>query len=581
MRKPICKNILFFIFMYALGALCITVTTERGYAPYFYKLFFELFFDLYILCCILSLLPSRIRSFSSWALAIIFYLLAIVDMFCFVKLDSTFSPGMFQLIRETNHQESEEFFSAYISPSLFLSPIGIIILLAIVHIITSIYYKIPVNITLTQKREKIINGIIIILFSFGFFVGIKNKYYIVKTWQFKTMGQVEQFFSNEYYARRALYLPIHRTIFAIYANRLVNKEVVILQHTMESSKIDSCSYSSPNIILIIGESYNKHHSQLYGYQLPTTPLQKQREQEKDLFVFSDAVTPYNLTSEVFKNAFSLNDLTKYESWCDKPMFTNLFKKAGYQVVFLSNEFVIKQQKDIADFTGGMFLNNPVLSKLQFDIRNEKKHQYDEGLINEYHSLCSQRQSNYRLIIFSLLGQHTEYAERFPREFARLQPKDYLRKDLNKVQLQVVIDYDNATLYNDYIVDKIVKLYEQDDAIVIYMPDHGDECYDQNMTYGRQHSDPVTKDVAINEYEIPFWIWCSKRYRQLHPTIVKQIQESTNRRFYSDDLSHLMLYLGGISCKDYNSELNIISPSYNNKRERILRKSTNYDQLFDR
>ena len=579
MEKPICKNIYFFTFMYALGALCIIVTTEREYAPFFYKLFFELFFDLYILCCFLTLLPSRFRLFSSWALAIILYILAIIDMFCFVKLGSAFSPGMLQLVRETTPQESEEFFSSYISPSIILSPIGLILTLAIVHAIASIYYIIPLNLSLTQKRKNIINGVVIIILSFGFVAGIKNKYYIVKTWHFKTMGQVEQFFSNEYYARRALYLPIHRTIFAIHANRLVQHEVILLQHIMENSQIDSCSYTSPNIVLIIGESYNKHHSQLYGYKQKTTPHQLQREQAQELFVFSDAVTPYNLTSEVFKNAFSLNDISKNESWCNKPMFTNLFKKAGYQVVLLSNEFVIMQQKDIADFTGGMFLNNPVLSKLQFDIRNEKTHQYDEGLINDYLSLCTQRKSSYKLIIFSLLGQHTEYAKRFPREFAQLQPKDYQRKDLNKEQLQVVIDYDNATLYNDYIVDKIIKIYEQDDAIVIYMPDHGEECYDQNMICGRQHIDPVTKDVAINEYEIPFWIWCSKRYRQLHPTIVKHIKESTNRRFYSDDLSHLMLYLGGISCKNYNDEYNIISPSYNNHRKRLLKKNTDYDKII--
>lgn len=579
MNKPIYKNFLFFIFMYTLGALCVIVTTDRGYAPFFYKLFFELFFDLYILCCILTLLPLRFRQFSSWGIAIIFYILAIIDLFCFIRLGSSISPGILQLIRETNSQESAEFLSAYIEPSILLSPVGIVLLIAVLHIVATIHLKIYIHNIL--KRKIILNGLIVILVLFGFFVGMKNKHYIIQTWQYRTMGQVEQFFSNEYYARRALYLPIHRTIFAIHANRLVQKELITLQHTMEVSKIDSCSYTSPVIVLIIGESYNKHHSQLYGYRHQTTPLQIQREQAQELFVFSDAVTPYNLTSEVFKNAFSLNDLTMNESWCDKPMFTNLFKKAGYQVSFFSNEFVMKQQRDIADFAGGMFLNNPVLSKLQFDIRNDKTHQYDEGLINDYYSLCSKQKPNYRLIIFSLLGQHTEYAERFPKEFARLQPKDYHRKDLNKTQLQVVIDYDNATIYNDYVVDKIVKLFEQEDAIVIYMPDHGDECFDQNLTSGRQHNDPVTKDVAINEYEIPFWIWCSPKYRLLHPTIVKQIQKSTNRPFYSDDLSHLMLYLGGISCKDYNDERNIISPLYNNKRKRMLRRSTNYDLLFSK
>lgn len=579
MEKPICKNFIFFMFMYVLGALCIIVTTERGYAPFFYKLFFELFFDIYVICGILTLIPSRLRLFSSWIFAVIFYILAIIDLFCFVKLGSTFSPGMFQLIRETNAQESEEFVSAYISPSILISPIGLVILLAIAHAITSIYFKITINTIQTKKRKKLINGILIILVTFGFLAGLKNKYYIMKTWQFRTMGQIEQFFSNEYYARRAQYLPIHRTIFAIHANLLVQHEVTILQHTMENSKIDSCSYSSPTIILIIGESYNKHHSQLYGYKQETTPYQLQREQSRELFVFSDAVTPYNLTSEVFKNMFSLNNLAKNESWCEKPMFTNLFKKAGYQVSFLSNQFVLKQNRDVADFNGGMFLNDPYLSSLQFDIRNTVTHQYDEGLINDYRNLCCKKTHSQRLIIFSLLGQHVKYSERFPPSFEHFRICDYKRKDLNKEQLQIVADYDNATLYNDYVINKIIQLFEDEDAIIIYLSDHGDECYDQIMTSGRLHSDPLTKDIVINEYQIVFWMWCSKKYHDHHPDIVKQIHRSIRKRFYSDDLSHVIIYLGGISCQDYDEKYNIISPAYNNNRKRLLKNNTDYDKII--
>ena len=62
-------------------------------------------------------------------------------------------------------------------------------------------------------------------------------------------------------------------------------------------------------------------------------------------------------------------------------------------------------------------------------------------------------------------------------------------------------------------------------------------------------------------------------------IVEQIRYSTQRRFYSDDLSQVLLYLGGISCKDYDEKCNIISPSYNNHRKRLLKKNTDYDKII--
>ena len=50
-----------------------------------------------------------------------------------------------------------------------------------------------------------------------------------------------------------------------------------LHEAMESIAIDSCTFRSPEIVLILGESYNKHHAALYGYPLPTTPRLSQEE----------------------------------------------------------------------------------------------------------------------------------------------------------------------------------------------------------------------------------------------------------------------------------------------------------------
>ena len=583
LTKPIINNILFFVFMYALGALCINTTAGSDYFPFFIKLLFELFFDLYVICCLLVFLPKHLRLLSSCLLSIFLYLIAIVDLFCIVRFGTTISPSILQLVMETNTMEAHEFLSSYVSPNILISPVGYVILLMLIHIVISYFTKVTslfAKITIKSKKKNItINGIVLLLLLVGLFAGLKNKRNIFNTWKLDSMGKVEVFFASDYYNRRAQYLPIHRLAFAVHTINLTRQELVTLQHTIYKTRIDSCKYTSPNIILIIGESYNKHHSQLYGYSQKTTPYQLHRKQANELYVFTNAVTPYNLTSDVLKNSFSLNDLTKGESWCEKPLFTGIFKKAGYQVTFLSNQFVMKQQSNLYDFCGGVFLNNPSLSDYQFDIRNSKTHEYDEGLIDDFHTLCDKKASNHRLIIFSLIGQHVTYADRFPSNYTRLHTSDYQRYDLNNEQLQIVVDYDNATLYNDYVINKIIQLFEQEDAIVIYMPDHGDECYDQIMTYGRLHCDPITKDIATNEFQIPFWIWCSKKYNDLHPSIVKQISQSTDRRFYSDDLPHLLLYLGGIYCQDYHDENNVISSSYNNQRKRILRKNTNYDEII--
>ena len=575
--RPISENIIYFCFMYLLGVLCIYTTTEQSYLPFFIKLFPELFLDIYIFCFIIEFIFYRWKKYIYVFFALIFYLIAIVDLFCSAKLGSTISPCILQLVLETNTTEATEFFNSYIGKDIIYSPVGVVIILMTSHFL--IQQALPsTRIKLKYKHPTLINISFLSLLLICIFASSKNKYSILKTWHYKTIGEVENYLASDYYAIRAQYIPIYRLAFAIHANRLTKNQIQVLIKTLKETEVDSCSFRSPNIVLIIGESYNKHHSQLYGYTMPTTPYQLKRFKDGELFVFNDAVTPYNLTSDALKNAFSLNDLSKKEQWCDKPLFTTLFKKAGYQVTLLSNEFVTKQQGGVADFSGGMFLNNQISSSLQFDIRNTHIHKFDEGLITDYQSLCKQPKDS-SLVIFSLIGQHIDYKDRYPTNFSVIKTKDYKRDDLTNDQLRIVKDYDNATRYNDYIVDQIIKLFEQKDAIVIYMPDHGDECFDQIKTCGRLHITPVTKDIAYNEYQIPFWIWCSDLYKENHQEVINLIKQSLDHRFISDDLPHMLLYLAGISCKDYREELNTLSRHFN-KKEVLLRGSTNYDRLFN-
>ena len=142
-------------------------------------------------------------------------------------------------------------------------------------------------------------------------------------------------------------------------------------------------------------------------------------------------------------------------------------------------------------------------------------------------------------------------------------------------------YDNATLYNDSIVAQIVKRYSKKNAIVIYMPDHGEECYEDNRGFiCRNHSSAIDWPLAHYEFEIPFWIYCSQKYISTHRDIYRQIRKARNKRYMTDALPHLLLYLAGIETPTYNAKYNILSPDYDEMRPRILKNTADYDKLRD-
>ena len=601
--KPIALNAVFFVTMYVLGVLCAFLTLPEQKGTHLYdNLFSELFLDIYLTCVLLSLIPSHVRRWVRALFYVVLYTVAIIDVFCFWKFSSSLTPTMLLLVGETNSREAGDFFNTYLSTDVIFSPIGWLLLLILFHILFVcrqwLYKFIPENYkrflqNATEKlrlfacryRLRFVGGIAVLaLFITGVINSYNNKVQMTRLMTADTIGTVEHILTEK--NRACFYLPIYRLAFSVYSNHLASQQVNRCIAAAKTVKVDSCSYQSPNIVLIIGESYGKVHSQLYGYKYPTTPRQVKLERSGLLTRFSDVVSCWNLTSFVFKNVLSMHVVGQKGEWCDYALFPELFKKAGYNVTFLTNQFLPQAKEAIYDFSGGFFLNNPELSKFLFTTRNKSLHRFDEGLLADYDGLVKSgdivinnardRKSAAKdpnLIIFHLIGQHVNYRTRVPNDRRVFTAADYAESRL--------ADYDNACLYNDSIVASIIKRFENTNSIVIYMPDHGEECYEPGRNFiCRNHSADVDWPLAHYEFEVPFWIYCTHRYAVTHPEIFKAIKDAKDKRFMTDALPHMLVWLAGISTKDYRPEYNLLSPQYNERRPRILKHVADYDKLRD-
>ena len=575
--RPIKENFVFFICMYALGYLCtqLQITLHLAGAKPYELSAPELFFDLYILCFLLMWIPEKVRRWVRWVVAILFYAIALVDMFCYVRFESTLTPTMLMLAQETDGRETSEFFRSYVGWNLLTTKVGWIMLILIVHIVWSVLVwrwgnRLKENTTILSKLYAFLGVLILGTFVYSTTAAWPNKASTLRLFSHNSIGEVEHDLTRRDAA--TLYLPVWRLAFSVYANHLAGKQIDQLAVASKQISIDSCTFRTPNIILIIGESYNKYHSQLYGYDKPTSPRQLQRAQDSTLIVFTDVVACWNLTSFAFKNILSLHAIGDIGDWCDAPLFPEVFRKAGYKVTFLTNQFMSKPNEKVYDFSGGFFLNNPNLSANMFDERNPHLFRYDEGLLN--------LQAPTGLVIFHLMGQHVDYVARFPKQQRKFTIADYNRPDLDKAQLTCLADYDNATAYNDSVVDAIIRRYEQEDAVVIYMPDHGEECFNPPYKFhGRLHSAKIDLRLAREEFEIPFWIWCSPKNRELHPDIYEAVKTARTRPFMTDNLPHLLLSLAGIHTKAYRPDYDLLSTHYNSQRPRRLKNQTDYNQLL--
>ena len=572
---PVRYNGLFFCTMYALLAASLWQEKMNDLHSLYYT---ELFFDLYILCALLFILPRRIARWVRFLFYLTAYVLHICEGFIYERFALRFSPITMQLLTETNPSEAGEFVNGY----LWSEELGKTLLIyggiLVANIILAVYgrrfwrrvsrkLRMPLRL---HPVSMLVNVFVPVMVCYSTYVAWSEK------------ERMYRFFiqENSYKVERTswlyFYSPFYRVLYSFKFHQLAAKETNRMRTNMRHLQIDSCAYRCPNIVLLIGESYNKRHAGLYGYHLPTTPYMSRFARNGVLVPFTDVVTPWNVTSNAFRHFMSTHSADQPGTWADGVLFPALFRKAGYRVAFITNQFTPKNQQTTADYNGSFFLNDPELDSLSFDYRNTNRSRFDKNHVEDFRHY---RRGKYNLVIFHIMGQHLEYKKRYTKEYAKWTWKDIDRPDLTKKERQTVAEYDNATLYNDMVMARVCAYFIHDDAIVIYMPDHGEEVYGELHTFGRLHNADLTPALAGAEFEIPFVIWTSRTFRRRHRNTWQRIRRAATRPFATDDLPHLMLGLAGIACPQYNPARDLLNDAYNPLRPRILKETINYDSLM--
>lgn len=523
-------------------------------------------FIIALLICFIAYLISKVCKTLElmWlgSFHLFFYFLFFLELFLFVFFDCHVNANIFQLIDETNSQESSEFLATYLCNWRFVVICFVIALMVVVEynfdtLLKWKKNKVQKNISFREK------SILTLLFSSFVIVScacfIWNLQYFSieyrEDWK-KTEGKFIRFSPSFYIYEAVSQFVQERNLFEECARS--NENIVI----------DSVDREPKNIVVIIGESFNRHHSSLYGYPLETNP---KLSSLKNLFVFDNVISPINATSSSFQHFLSMASIEENIAWYEKPLFPAIFNEAGYNVLFFSNQFIKEAGMSTYDASMGFF-NHPLLAPKLFDYRNSEKFLYDGDLLDDYKvKKDSLENDSLNLIFFHLYGQHVNPAFRFPsgRDFFKI--SDYMNRiELNPQQKKEVANYDNATLYNDSVVYEIIKMYENKNAAVVYFADHGDEANDYRAHIGRSRGLHIIGAPGLHcQLDIPFLIFLSDEWIARNPSDVERFKKSLHRPFIIDDLPHLLMDIANLENKFYNPHKSLVNESFDVSRKRVI------------
>ena len=541
----------------------------RDGASFPYILFIP-FVAAYVLSIISMAIRYFNRSFYKYFKVIVYGFLIfifVVNVFLLLNFSTMISPSIVQLMIETNSDETTEFFHTYLlSWRSFISYIIIIVMI--------------LYIAYSEKKFKksLINRHVIILCLFvgGYLFQrsvdpIRN---FTHLYDCKNLSEAELWY---------LSYPVNTNtlsnfLYSSYIVQLSKQEIRNALHSTIDYNDKAELEDSINLVLIIGESFSKYHSSLYGYSHFTNPNLQKHVDSGNLFVFTDVISCFNLTSFVLRNLFSVNSIMDNEDWTKFPAFPILFRRAGYNVYLWDNQRTFGKA-DVSDFSIASYLFNDTIVKESYSAVNRQVFPYDGQLIDDF-AHNNSLSENRNLVIFHLMGQHTMPDKRYPIDsrFNVFTMDSVKRDDIDERRKSQIAHYDNATLYNDWVVYDVIQRFEDKNAVILYLSDHGEELYDFRDHYGRTQESVKTPEMLKYQYEIPFMIWCSDYYIENHAEKVLNIASAVEKPFMNDNVCQILMGLVGMKSKYYNSKRDLLSPQYEPYPHRNVQNSLNYESI---
>lgn len=496
-----------------------------------------------------------------------------VTLFLHYNFNADYTPQVFTLLFETNGGEASEFLRAWLPShgtryALFLS----VMTLAAVILIER-YRKAIVDWCGDRRLVVALSALLLAaLMACGCYVGSK----LVRPYSSPTQFEIvsSELNSNDIISQW------HTSAVMLYFARHETRHAIELNTKVLDEKGITCTRDTFTLVLVIGESYNKHHSSLYGYRLPTSPRLEAERDSGNLVVFADVVSPYNLTSASVKNMLSLNMISRGERWHNHPLWPALLRAAGYELTMWDNQRDYKAGSALT-FSLNSLLYSPELANRLYTATNDSTFVYDGNLIDNFAGSNALHKGKLRCHIFHLMGQHTAYERRYPVQWRSFTAADV---PLNAPYLdlrrrETIAHYDNATLYNDYVLSNILNFYRDNNAIVVMLSDHGEEVYDYRDFMERDHNPDKTPLMLRYENEVPFAIWFSPRAIVNTPELLQRVRAISSRPLMIDNIGPLMLTLAGVTSR-YNCDesRNPLSNSYRPGLRLLYDSSVDYDLM---
>jgi len=302
------------------------------------------------------------------------------------------------------------------------------------------------------------------------------------------------------------------------------------------------------VILVVGEAARADHFSLNGYQKETNPLLK----NENIINFSNMYSCGTSTAFSVPCMFSIFDRAHY-SYKKGKQTENIL-----DVLIHTKQIEILWRDNNSD-SKGVALRVPyedyqTSENNTISIDGECR---DEGMLVGLDKYIAQRTGKDILIILHQMGNHgPAYYKRYPKTFEKFKPTCQTNQIERCSKEEINNAYDNALLYTDYFLVKVINFLKKYDAshetAMIYMSDHGESLGEHGVYL---HGIPyfIAPDAQTH---IGALMWFGDAISK--DINLEKIKQNQDKKYSQDNLFHTLLSIFEVKTEVYDGTMDILN-----------------------
>jgi lipid A ethanolaminephosphotransferase len=304
------------------------------------------------------------------------------------------------------------------------------------------------------------------------------------------------------------------------------------------AKLPPLDHSRELVIMVVGETARADHWSLNGYSRITNPLLAR----EDVINFPNFWACGTSTSVSVPCMFSRHGRAgKADAAKREDNALDVLARTGVSILWRDNN---SDSKGVALRVAYENFRSPQMNPVCDEVECR-----DEGMLHGLQEYIDAQKGDI-LIVLHQMGNHgPAYYKRYPKAFERFTPACKTNDIGSSTSAEIHNAYDNAILYTDYFLSKVIELLKKNDdrfeTAMFYVSDHGESLGEYGVYL---HGMPYGIAPAAQKH-VPAVAWLGKHMK--HDLKLDDIETRRLRHWSHDNIFATLLGLFEIETDSYD------------------------------